>query len=87
MGLLQSAITIGIMSAALAFVISIIPSYALSDDFIDAIVMIVTYIEPWGYLVNFQALLNATIFVTVFEAIYFGIRVAIWVMDEIFNRA
>jgi len=86
MSILFSALTIGLIVAGLFFILAIIPSTALPSEFIDSIVDVIGYIEPWGYLVNFSALLNVVIAVTVFEAIYFAIRVSIWVFDEIFNR-
>jgi len=88
MGLLYSALTFGAVLAGLGVIIAILPtSPLLPAEFIDAITTVVGYIQPWGYLVNFSALLTVVKFVAGFELIYFGIRIAIWFFDEVYNRA
>ena len=88
MTLLYSALKLGIVVAGIAFIIVLLPtSPTIPSEILDAITDIVGYIEPWGYLLNFDALFQVVIFVTVFEVIYLGIKILIWVFDKIFDRA
>jgi len=88
MGILQTLTTFGMVLAGLGVVVAILPTEPrLPDEFINSIATVITYIQPWGYLINFSVLLNIAIFVAGFEIIAFTIRVAIWVFDEVYNRA
>jgi len=88
MGILSSAITFGMVLAGLGVIIALLPPQpVLPTEFIDAITTLVTYIQTWGYLINFGALLFVVKFVAGFELIIFSVRTAIWFFDEVYNRA
>jgi len=86
MSLLFSALSIGIIIAGLAFIIALLPTTPLIPaEFLNSFASLINYIEPWGYLVNFSALLQVAVFITIFEFIVLSFRIVIWVFGVIFS--